>query len=171
MLEPASLDRSAELDPAILLVDMDSFFASVEILDRPELRGKPVLVGGSGRRGVVASCSYEARRFGIRSAMPMVTALRLCPNAVVLPGNMPRYAALSAELRRIFLDVTPLVEPLAFDEAFLDVSGAVGLLGSPRSIAAGIRERIAEELAELCSGRCLNQAHRQAGLATSKADY
>ena len=151
MLEPASLDRSAELDPAILLVDMDSFFASVEILDRPELRDKPVLVGGSGRRGVVASCSYEARRFGIRSAMPMVTALRLCPNAVVLPGNMPRYAALSAELRRIFLDVTPLVEPLAFDEAFLDVSGAVGLLGSPRSIAAGIRERIAEELSLNCA--------------------
>ena len=151
MPEKDPLDRSAELDPAILLVDMDSFFASVEILDRPELEGKPVLVGGSGRRGVVASCSYEARRFGIHSAMPMVTALRLCPSAVVLPGNMPRYAALSTELRRIFLDVTPLVEPLALDEAFLDVTGAVGLLGSPQTIAAGIRQRIAEELSLNCA--------------------
>ena len=151
MAEGSDLDRSGELSPAILLVDMDSFFASVEVLDHPELRGKPVLVGGSGRRGVVASASYEARRFGIHSAMAMVTALRLCPGAVVVPGNLARYSSVSAELRRLFLDVTPLVEPLALDEAFLDVSGATGILGTPKQIAEALRIRIAEELKLDCA--------------------
>lgn len=146
MGDVVATDRSGDLSPAILLVDMDSFFASVEVLDHPELAGQPVLVGGSGRRGVVASASYEARRFGIHSAMAMVTALRLCPSAVVVPGNLSRYADVSAELRSIFLDVTPYVEPLALDEAFLDVTGAVTLLGSPMQIAASIRTRIADEL-------------------------
>ena len=110
-------DRSAELDPAILLVDMNSFFASVEVRDDPSLKGLPVLVGGDGQRGVVASCTYEARRFGIHSAMPMVTAKRHCPDAIVLPGNMARYAAVSRQLHAIFRDVTPVVEPLGLDEA------------------------------------------------------
>ena len=144
-------DRSSALAPAVLLVDMDSFFASVEVRDRPELRGRPVLIGGDGRRGVVASCTYEARRFGIHSAMPMATALRLCPSAVVLRGNMARYAAISHELHRIFRDATPLVEPLALDEAFLDVTGSIGLLGSPLTIARSIRARILEELALDCA--------------------
>ena len=111
--QTGTLDRSSTLRPAILLVDMDSFFASVEVRDDPSLKGKAVLVGGSSRRGVVASCSYEARRFGIHSAMPMATALRLCPGAIVLGGDMPRYAAISRQLHRIFRDVTPLVEPVA----------------------------------------------------------
>ena len=144
-------DRSASLRPAILLVDMDSFFASVEVRERPELRGKPVLVGGNGSRGVVASCTYEARRFGIHSAMPMVTALRLCPTAIVLPGNMQRYSLVSQQIHKIFSDVTPLVEPLALDEAFLDVTGSQALLGSPFHIAHEIRRRIHEELALHCA--------------------
>ncbi len=145
------LDRSAALRPAILLVDMDSFFASVEVRADPSLRGLPVLVGGSARRGVVASCSYEARRFGIHSAMPMVTALRLCPAAVVLPGDLSTYAQVSRQIHRIFRDVTPLVEPLALDEAFLDVTGAVGLLGTPRQIALDLRATINAELALDCA--------------------
>ena len=144
-------DRTGELQPAILLVDMDSFFASVEIKDHPELAGKPVLVGGNGRRGVVASCTYEARRFGIHSAMPMSTALRLCPAAIVLGGNMSRYAAVSKELHRIFVDVTPVVEPLALDEAFLDVTGSTTLLGTPFTIAHSIRQRIRDELDLECA--------------------
>ena len=144
-------DRSAELDPAILLVDMNSFFASVEVRDDPSLKGLPVLVGGDGQRGVVASCTYEARRFGIHSAMPMVTAKRHCPDAIVLPGNMARYAAVSRQLHAIFRDVTPVVEPLGLDEAFLDVTGAIGLLGSPLEIARSIRRRVIEELDLDCS--------------------
>ena len=130
------IDRSAELDPAILLVDMDSFFASVEVRDDPTLAGRPVLVGGDGQRGVVASCTYEARRFGIHSAMPMISAKRLCPQAVVLPGNMPKYLGVSRQIHEIFRDTTPLVEPLGLDEAFLDVTGAKGLLGTPLAVLA-----------------------------------
>ena len=144
-------DRTGEVQPAILLVDMDSFFASVEIKDHPELAGKPVLVGGNGRRGVVASGTYAARRFGIHSAMPMSTALRLCPAAIVLGGNMSRYAAVSKELHRIFVDVTPVVEPLALDEAFLDVTGSTTLLGTPFTIAHSIRQRIRDELDLECA--------------------
>ena len=125
---------------------MDSFFASVEVRDDPTLVGKPVLVGGDGQRGVVASCTYEARRFGIHSAMPMVSAKRLCPQAIVLPGNMAKYMAVSRQIHEIFRDTTPLVEPLGLDEAFLDVTGAKGLLGTPLDMARVIRERIADEL-------------------------
>ena len=139
-------DRSGELDPAILLVDMDSFFASVEVRDDPSLAGKPILVGGDGLRGVVASCTYEARRYGIHSAMPMVTAKRMCPQAIVLPGNMSKYLAVSRQIHEIFRDTTPIVEPLGLDEAFLDVTGAKSLLGTPLEMAAGIRARIADEL-------------------------
>jgi len=151
MAEPEILDRSGNLDPAILLIDMDSFFASVEVRDDPSLRGLPVLVGGDGRRGVVASCSYEARRFGIHSAMPMATAKRLCPDAVIVPGDIPRYAAVSRQIHAIFRDVTPLVEPLAFDEAFLDVTGARGLFGTPKEMGTAIRSRIAEDLELGCA--------------------
>jgi DNA polymerase-4 len=150
MAERHRADRSAELDPAILLVDMDSFFASVEVRDDPSLRGKPVLVGGDGGRGVVASCTYEARRFGIRSAMPMSTAKRLCPDAVVLGGRMDRYAQVSRQLREILLDHSPLVEPLGLDEAFVDVTGAVHLLGTPLEIARSIESRVREDLRLRC---------------------
>ena len=143
-------DRSGELSPAILLVDMDSFFASVEILDNPSLKGRPVLVGGDGQRGVVASCNYEARRFGIHSAMPMAHALRRCPDAVCVPGNMARYAEVSAEVHEIFSSVTPIIEPLALDEAFLDVSSTTRILGTPLEIGHAIRLRINQELSLDC---------------------
>jgi DNA polymerase-4 len=136
---------------AILHVDMDAFFAAVETLDNPELAGRPVIVGGSGRRGVVASCSYEARAFGVRSAMPSVRARRLCPDAVFVDGHYSRYAEVSGRFHQVLESVTPFVEPVGLDEAFLDVTGSLRLLGTSEEIAVIIRDRVHAELSLTCS--------------------
>ncbi|MHC4949176.1 MAG: DNA polymerase IV, partial [Planctomycetota bacterium] len=130
---------------AILHVDMDAFFAAVEQLDRPELRGRPLLVGGDGPRGVVAAASYEARRFGCHSAQPTAVARRLCPGAVVVRPRGRRYREVSDAVFEILRRFTPVVEPLSIDEAFLDVTGSRRLHGPPARIAAAIRAAIRAE--------------------------
>jgi DNA polymerase-4 len=132
-------------------VDLDAFFAAVEQRDDPSLRGKPVIVGGSARRGVVASCSYEARRHGVKNAMPMAAALRLCPAAIVVRHHMDRYAEASRAFFAILGDFSPDVEPLSFDECFLDLTGSERLLGEPRAIGAAIKQRVRAELSLVAS--------------------
>ncbi|HEY5559547.1 MAG TPA: DNA polymerase IV [Steroidobacteraceae bacterium] len=127
---------------AILHVDMDAFFASVEQYDRPELAGQPVAVGGAGGRGVVAAASYEARRFGVHSAMPMREALKRCPHLVVVRPRMRRYREVSDQVFEIIREFTDLVEGLSLDEAFLDVTGSIGLFGSAEDMAREIKSRI-----------------------------
>jgi DNA polymerase-4 len=128
----------------ILHVDMDAFYASVEERDRPELKGKPLIVGGTGGRGVVAAASYAVRRFGVHSAMPMAEALRRCPDAICIPPRMARYQEVSAQVFEIFHDFTPLVEGLSLDEAFLDVTASLRLMGDGIVIATEVRRRIRE---------------------------
>lgn len=129
----------------ILHVDMDAFYASVEQRDNPDLQGKPVVVGGGTNRGVVAAASYEARRFGIRSAMPMAEAIRRCDHLVRVKPRMSHYKEASAHIFAIFREFTPLVEGLSLDEAFLDVTASIKLFGSPQNIAASIKQRVLED--------------------------
>ena len=129
----------------IIHLDMDAFYPAVEVLDNPQLKGKPVIVGGSKERGVVSSASYEARKFGVHSAQPMAEAMRRCPEGIVLPGRMQRYQEVSKQIFEIFYQFTPLVEPLSIDEAFLDVTGSTRLLGPPVEIARKIKEMVVTE--------------------------
>lgn len=135
----------------ILHVDLDAFFAAVEQRDDPSLRGKPVLVGGSRRRGVVAAASYEARTYGVFSAMPMAEALRRCPHAIVVPHRMERYADASRGFFAILDDFSPTVEGLSFDEAFVDLTGSERLLGPPRAVGEAIKARVRRELSLVAS--------------------
>jgi DNA polymerase-4 len=134
-----------------LHIDMDAFYASASLISRPELRGRPVIIGGAGGRSVVLSATYEARAFGVTSAMPMARAQRLCPQAVIIAPDHRRYAAISEAVMATFREVTEHVEPLSLDEAFLDVSGAVRRLGSPTAIAERLRDTIADEQGITCS--------------------
>ena len=136
----------------IIHVDMDAFFASVEQQDAPKLRGKPVLVSGStGKRGVVAAVSYEARPYGVKSGMPLLSALRRCPHAVVVKAEHRKYSHISRQILDILKQFTPLVEPFSIDEAFLDVSGCQLLWGSPQELAILIKERVRESTGLTCS--------------------
>ncbi|UCG13324.1 MAG: DNA polymerase IV [Deltaproteobacteria bacterium] len=143
---------------AIIHLDMDAFYAAVEVLDNPALRGKPVIVGGSRKRGVVSSASYEARKFGVHSAQPVATAMRLCPSGIFLPVRMLRYNEVSRLIFEIFHRFSPLVEPLSLDEAFVDVTGSIRLFGPPEEIAQMIKTKVVEETGLTVS----------AGVATTK---
>jgi DNA polymerase-4 len=135
----------------VLHVDMDAFFASASLLSRPELVGSPVIIGGGGNRGVVLSATYEARRFGVASAMPMSRARRLCPTAIVIAPDQQLYSRISAAVMATFETITPVVEPLSLDEAFLDVSGSLRRLGNPARIGQLIRDTIHDEQGITCS--------------------
>jgi DNA polymerase-4 len=147
---------------------MDAFYAAVEQRDRRELRGKPVIVGGASPRGVVLTASYEARLYGVHSAMPTVQARRLCPDGIFVPGRMRRYAEVARRIRAVFEEFTPLVEPLSLDEAFLDITGSITLFGSAAAIGRQLKQRVREDteltisvgigptkmIAKIASGMC-----------------
>ena len=133
------------MDRVIMHVDMDAFFASVEQLDHEEYRGKPLIVGGIGSRGVVSTCSYEARKFGVHSAMPTAKAMKLCPQGIFIQGNYPRYSEVSQQIFDIFDHYSPLIEPLSIDEAFLDISGMERLMENPRQYAMKLKTEIREK--------------------------
>jgi len=148
---PPTGPRGDDSACTVLHVDMDAFYASVELRSRPELRGRPVIVGGGGTRGVVLSATYEARAYGVASAMPMMQARRLCPEAVVIPPDHAAYATVSAGVMEVFRAVTPLVEPLSLDEAFLEVSGAARRLGGAAQVGEWVRAAVEDEQGITCS--------------------
>ncbi|MCS3842682.1 DNA polymerase IV [Microbacterium sp. AK031] len=146
-----SPDGADDTGTRILHVDMDAFYAAVEVMDDPSLRGLPLIIGAPDGRSVVSSASYEARRYGVRAAMPVSQAMRLCPSAKIVVPHFERYRAVSSQVMTIFESITPLVEPLSVDEAFLDVQGVRRLWGSPGQIARLIRERVVAEVGISCS--------------------
>jgi DNA polymerase-4 len=163
--------RSQRPAESILHVDLDAFYASVEVLKNGSLSGRPVAVGGPGPRGVVLSASYEARKFGVHSAMPAARARRLCPQAVFVPPDFVSYRAYATRFREVLLSFTPQVEPLSLDEAFLDVSGATTLFGDPPGIAGKVRERVRDELSLNCSvGVAPNKFLAKVASAAAKPD-
>lgn len=156
---------------AILHVDMDAFFASVEVLDNPDLAGKPVVVGHDGPRGVVAAASYEARKFGCHSAQPMAIAKRLCPDLIICRGSGARYRELSDQVFAIFHESAPLVQPMSIDEAFLDVTGVQQPSPDPVVIASNIKQRVFKETGLTCSvGVAPNKFLAKLGSARNKPD-
>jgi DNA polymerase-4 len=154
-------------DRVILHLDMDAFYAAVEVLDDPALAGKPLIVGHRGRRGVVTTCSYEARRFGVRSAMPSVTAERLCPGATWVPVRMERYVAISRRIFAILEEATPVIEPLSIDEAFLDVTGVAALLEPAGPVTASLRPVASLEDGARIASRLKRRIREQEGLTAS----
>ena len=146
-----SPDGADDSGTRILHVDMDAFYAAVEILDDPSLHGLPLIIGAPDGRSVVSSASYEARRYGVRAAMPVGQAMRLCPTAKIVTPHFDRYQAVSKQVMAVFESITPLVEPLSVDEAFLDVQGVRRLWGSPGRIAQLVRERVHAEVGITCS--------------------
>ena len=147
----AGLGAPDDTGCSILHVDMDAFYASASLLSRPELLGTPVIIGGGGNRGVVLSATYEARAFGVAAAMPMARARRLCPQATVVQPDYARYERISRAVMALFASITPVVEPLSMDEAFLDVAGSRRRLGGPTAIAQQVRDTIADEQGITCS--------------------
>jgi DNA polymerase IV len=144
-------EAGRKIERVIFHLDMDAFYASVEQLDNPSLRGRPVVVGGTSGRGVVSAASYEARKYGIRSAMPMFKARQRCPDAAFVPGRMARYRELSDRIMTILEEFTPLIEQVSIDEAYMDVSGTERVLGSPLEIARNMKETIRRLTALTCS--------------------
>ncbi len=158
---------------------MDAFFAAIEVLDNPSLKGKPLIVGGSTNRGVVSTASYEARGFGVTSAMPIFKAKEKCPQGIFLPVKMERYKEVSIKIMHILKDFTPLVEPVSIDEAYLDITGSENLLGSPEEIARHIKDRIGKETGLTCSigiapnkflAKVASDMHKPDGLTIISAD-
>ena len=135
----------------IIHIDMDAFFAAVEQRDNPDLRGRPVIVGGLSGRGVVSTASYEARRFGVQSALPMAEARRRCPQGIYLSGDYSKYRQVASEIQHILAEFSPIIEPLSLDEAFLDVTGMEWLYANPAELASRIKERIKQELGLVAS--------------------